>query len=56
MQVDGKVWRILQRNEYGANSSQGVRLARELLHAINELGLPCGCEFLDTIMPQVYSR
>ena len=29
--------------------SSGLRIARKLLYDINELGLPCGCEFLDTI-------
>ncbi|MBK7687051.1 MAG: 3-deoxy-7-phosphoheptulonate synthase AroG [Rhodocyclaceae bacterium] len=32
--------------------NEGVRLARKLLWDINELGLPCGTEFLDTITPQ----
>lgn len=31
---------------------KGLRLARELLHDINELGVPAGCEFLDMITPQ----
>ena len=31
---------------------RGLRLARGLLLAINELGLPAGCEFLDTTIPQ----
>jgi len=30
----------------------GLRVARELLLQINALGLPAGCEFLDTITPQ----
>jgi len=30
----------------------GLRLARELLLDINELGLPAGCEYLDMITPQ----
>ncbi len=30
----------------------GLRLARELLVEVNELGLPAGCEFLDMITPQ----
>jgi len=34
------------------NINKGVKLARGLLLQINELGLPCGCEFLDTITPQ----
>jgi 3-deoxy-7-phosphoheptulonate synthase len=32
--------------------NRGLRLARELLIDINELGLPAGCEFLDMISPQ----
>lgn len=32
--------------------NEGVRLARGLLLNINDMGLPCATEFLDTIMPQ----
>ena len=32
--------------------NRGLRLARELLLAISELGLPAGCEYLDMITPQ----
>jgi len=32
--------------------NDGLRMARELLRDINELGLPCGTEFLDVISPQ----
>ena len=32
--------------------NEGLRLARSLLLGINELGLPCATEFLDTITPQ----
>jgi 3-deoxy-7-phosphoheptulonate synthase len=32
--------------------NHGLRVARELLMAINELGLPAGCEYLDMITPQ----
>jgi 3-deoxy-7-phosphoheptulonate synthase len=32
--------------------NDGLRLARRLLVDINGLGLPAGCEFLDTITPQ----
>ena len=32
--------------------NEGLRLARELLLEINELGLPAGTEFLDLITPQ----
>ncbi len=32
--------------------NEGIRIARELLLGINELGVPAGCEFLDMITPQ----
>jgi 3-deoxy-7-phosphoheptulonate synthase len=32
--------------------NEGIRLARKLLREINELGIPCGTEFLDLISPQ----
>jgi 3-deoxy-7-phosphoheptulonate synthase len=32
--------------------NKGLRIARELLVDINELGLPAGCEYLDMITPQ----
>lgn len=32
--------------------NKGLRIARRLLLQINELGMPVGCEFLDTTMPQ----
>ncbi|MBU0752577.1 MAG: 3-deoxy-7-phosphoheptulonate synthase AroG [Gammaproteobacteria bacterium] len=32
--------------------NEGLRLARKLLWEVNELGLPCATEFLDTITPQ----
>src|SRR5215831_10327176 len=35
--------------------NKGLRLARELLMEINELGLPAGTEFLDMISPQYYA-
>ncbi len=34
------------------NISQGLRLARDVLRQINDMGLPAGCEFLDMITPQ----
>jgi 3-deoxy-7-phosphoheptulonate synthase len=34
------------------NINRGLRLARQLLLEINELGLPAGCEYLDMITPQ----
>ncbi len=32
--------------------NEGLRLARKLLWQVNEMGLPCATEFLDTITPQ----
>ena len=32
--------------------NKGLHIARELLVHLAEIGLPAGCEFLDTIMPQ----
>jgi 3-deoxy-7-phosphoheptulonate synthase len=32
--------------------NEGLRLARKLLREINEVGVPCGTEFLDLISPQ----
>ena len=34
------------------NINKGIRLARQLLIDIHNIGLPVGCEFLDTIIPQ----
>jgi 3-deoxy-7-phosphoheptulonate synthase len=34
------------------NINRGLRVARQLLSDINDLGLPAGCEFLDIITPQ----
>jgi 3-deoxy-7-phosphoheptulonate synthase len=34
------------------NINKGVRMARQLLLEINEIGVPTGTEFLDTISPQ----
>ena len=34
------------------NIQKGIRLARSILLEINDLGLPCGTEFLDPISPQ----
>jgi 3-deoxy-7-phosphoheptulonate synthase len=33
----------------------GLRIARRLLCDLNEMGVPCGCEFLDPISPQYIS-
>jgi len=35
--------------------NKGLRLARELLRDINELGVPAGSEFLDMISPQYFA-
>jgi 3-deoxy-7-phosphoheptulonate synthase len=35
--------------------NQGLRLARQLLLEITQLGLPAGCEFLDPITPQFFA-
>ncbi|MDY0271730.1 MAG: 3-deoxy-7-phosphoheptulonate synthase AroG [Advenella sp.] len=34
------------------NINKGLRLARQLLLAVNDEGVPAGCEFLDMITPQ----
>jgi len=36
----------------GFRINHGLRLARQLLLEINELGVPAGCEYLDMITPQ----
>jgi 3-deoxy-7-phosphoheptulonate synthase len=48
-------WKGLINDPHLDNSfaiNEGVRLARQLLWEINELGLPAGTEFLDMITPQ----
>ncbi|CAG8465219.1 9240_t:CDS:10 [Dentiscutata heterogama] len=48
-------WKGLINDPFLNNSFQinkGLRISRNLLMEINELGLPCGSEFLDTITPQ----
>ncbi|CAG8698736.1 7380_t:CDS:2 [Cetraspora pellucida] len=48
-------WKGLINDPYLNNSFQinkGLRISRNLLMEINELGIPCGSEFLDTITPQ----
>ncbi|MDB5798994.1 MAG: aroG [Paucimonas sp.] len=48
-------WKGLINDPYMDNSfriNDGLRMARELLAQINELGLPAGTEFLDMISPQ----
>jgi 3-deoxy-7-phosphoheptulonate synthase len=38
------------------NINRGLYLSRKLLIEINSMGLPVGCEFLDTISPQYFSE
>jgi len=48
-------WKGLINDPYMDNSfriNDGLRMAREVLMNINELGLPAGTEFLDVISPQ----
>lgn len=48
-------WKGLINDPYLDNSfriNDGLRMAREMLLNINELGLPAGTEFLDVISPQ----
>ncbi|MET3134404.1 3-deoxy-7-phosphoheptulonate synthase [Oxalobacteraceae bacterium GrIS 1.11] len=48
-------WKGLINDPYMDNSfriNEGLRMARELLRDINELGLPAGTEYLDVISPQ----
>ncbi|CAB4385295.1 unnamed protein product [Rhizophagus irregularis] len=48
-------WKGLINDPHLNNSFQinkGLRIARNLLLEINKIGIPCGCEFLDTITPQ----
>jgi len=40
------------RLDHSFRINEGVRLARGLLLAINEMGMPCATEILDTITPQ----
>ena len=40
-------------NTYDIN--YGLSIARELLIYLNDIGLPCGCEFLDVVTPQYIS-
>lgn len=34
--------------------NQGLKTARKLLLQLNEIGIPCAVEFLDTISPQYF--
>ncbi|KAL0082255.1 3-deoxy-7-phosphoheptulonate synthase [Phycomyces blakesleeanus] len=48
-------WKGLINDPYLNNSyeiNKGLRIARQLLLDLNEMGVPTGCEFLDTISPQ----
>jgi 3-deoxy-7-phosphoheptulonate synthase len=47
-------WKGLINDPYLDNTcdvNSGLYLARDLLIYLNKIGLPCGCEFLDTITP-----
>ena len=51
-------WKGLINDPYlddSFNVNKGLYLARELLLNINQIGLPCGYEVLDTITPQFIS-
>lgn len=51
-------WKGLINDPYMDNSfriNDGLRIARELLVNINELGLPAGTEYLDVISPQYFA-
>jgi 3-deoxy-7-phosphoheptulonate synthase len=48
-------WKGLINDPHMDNSFQindGLRIARELLLRINQIGLPAGCEYLDMVSPQ----
>ncbi|ORX59815.1 3-deoxy-7-phosphoheptulonate synthase, partial [Hesseltinella vesiculosa] len=48
-------WKGLINDPFLNNSyeiNKGLRIARQLLLDLNEMGIPTGCEFLDTISPQ----
>ncbi|KAI9317198.1 3-deoxy-7-phosphoheptulonate synthase [Dichotomocladium elegans] len=48
-------WKGLINDPFMNNSyeiNKGLRIARQLLVDLNEMGIPVGCEFLDTISPQ----
>eukprot|EP00475_Leptophrys_vorax_P011066 TRINITY_DN1760_c0_g2_i6.p1 TRINITY_DN1760_c0_g2~~TRINITY_DN1760_c0_g2_i6.p1 ORF type:complete len:408 (-),score=96.09 TRINITY_DN1760_c0_g2_i6:56-1279(-) len=51
-------WKGLINDPYLDESfkiNHGLKIARTLLHSLNEMGVPCGCEYLDTITPQYIS-
>ncbi|KAI9355195.1 3-deoxy-7-phosphoheptulonate synthase [Pilaira anomala] len=48
-------WKGLINDPFMNNSyeiNKGLRIGRQLLLDLNEMGIPTGCEFLDTISPQ----
>lgn len=52
---DSSEWRGLVMDpelDGSLNINKGLRQMRELLVAVNSLGLPVACEFVDTIVPQ----
>ena len=51
-------WKGLINDPYLDNSfkvNEGLYMARDILYYLNKIGLPCGCEFLDTITPHYIS-
>jgi 3-deoxy-7-phosphoheptulonate synthase len=51
-------WKGLINDPYLDNSckvNDGLYMARDVLYYLNKIGLPCGCEFLDTITPHYIS-
>jgi 3-deoxy-7-phosphoheptulonate synthase len=51
-------WKGLINDPYidgSFNINHGLRIARRLLLEVAELGIPTGCEFLDTISPQFFA-
>lgn len=51
-------WKGLINDPYLDNSfniNHGLKVARKLLRDLNTMGVPCGTEFLDTIIPQYIS-
>jgi len=51
-------WKGLVHDPYldgSFKANDGLRIVRKLLRDINNLGVPCGCAFLDTLTPQYIS-
>ena len=51
-------WKGLINDPHLDNSfdvNEGLKQARELLVYLNNIGMPCGCEFLDVVTPQYIS-